>query len=334
MENTKYTDDKIDIWEDHIKELSPELLDILLQDQTTGKNILWCTKDYEHLGSGYFEQEEIKSSLITGNYANIIQPRAAKAQEVQQKRIRDKAEVFTPSWVCNAMCNMVDNARFGRENVFNIESEKAWTSTKDKIEFPTEQVKKWTDYVELNCLEITCGEAPYLTSRYDTVSGNYIDVPERIGVLDRKLRVVSENTETEADWLEWATIAVQSTYGFEWQGDNLLIARENILFDVCEYFEHKFKRQVETSRLVEFAKIISWNIWQMDGLKFVIPNSCTTKEIIEEDLFEKRVVSKCCEGCKKKDYKKHNGIYCKIKDWKENEILRFVDMLEKDDKNG
>ena len=27
-------------------------------------------------------------------------------------------------------------------------------------------------------------------------------------------------------------------------------------------------------------------------------------------------------------YKKHNGIYCKIMDWEENEVVRFVDILK------
>ena len=186
-------------------------------------------------------------------------------------------------------------------------------------------------------MEITCGEAPYLASRYDTVTGEYIEVPNRIGLLDRKLRVVAENTDSREDWLKWATVAVQSSYGFEWQGDNILIARENLLFDVAEHYEAKFHEKLETQDLVGFAKVIAWNIWQMDGLKFVIPNSCCTKEIIEEDLFESHVISKPCEGCKlgygEKSYFRHNGIYCKIRDWKENKTLRFVDIMKKGEKN-
>ncbi len=34
-----------------------------------------------------------------------------------------------------------------------------------------------------------------------------------------------------------------------------------------------------------------------------------------------------CEGCKKGDNRRYNGIYCRIKDWKTNKTLRFVDVV-------
>ena len=83
--------------------------------------------------------------------------------------------------------------------------------------------------MDVKRLEITCGEAPYLVSRYDTVTGRTIPISERVGLLDRKLRVVHENTGTEAEWKKWARRAVESVYGYEFQGDNLLLARENNL---------------------------------------------------------------------------------------------------------
>ena len=93
----------------------------------------------------------------------------------------------------------------------------------------------------------------------------------------------------------------------------------------CKY---KFQKDLSSKELIEFAKIIVWNIWQMDGLKFVIPNSCCKENKTEETLFETVTVATECEGCKKNIYKKHNGIYCKIMDWQENEIIRFVDILK------
>ena len=42
-------------------------------------------------------------------------------------------------------------------------------------------------------LDITCGEAPYLVSRYVRINGSAPTVPpvRRIGMLDRKLRIVN-----------------------------------------------------------------------------------------------------------------------------------------------
>ncbi len=64
----------IDIPEDSIRNLSPELLEILLKDKTTGRNILWCTTDYREKGEGFDERDEIISpgvlcgDLTYGNF--------------------------------------------------------------------------------------------------------------------------------------------------------------------------------------------------------------------------------------------------------------------------
>lgn len=323
----------IDIKENDLLKIDCSLLEILLKDKTTGKNIIWATDNYIRNGPAYNPDQEIKIDSIIGHHGSIIRPRTAKSKAEQQQRVRQKAEVFTPSWVCNLQNNLVDEEWFGHKGVFNVEKEKSWETTKEKIQFSDKKGKTWQDYVSSNRLEITCGEAPYITSRYDAVTGEYIDVPNRIGLLDRKLRVVNENTEFREDWLKWATVAVQSSYGFEWQGDNILIARENLLFTVAEHYEFNFGEKLSTQDLIGFAKVIAWNIWQMDGLKFVVPNSCCTEEIVEEDLFERRVISKPCIGCElgygEKSYFKHNGIYCIIRDWETNENIRFVDLLKK-----
>lgn len=317
----------IDIKENELLKIDKELLELLLQDKTTGRNIIWATGNYTKHGAQYAFEKPILVELVTSRSGSIIKPRTQKSKTEQQQRVRQKAEVFTQSWICNVQNNLVDEVWFGRKNVFNIKENRFWKTTKEKIIFPETGNRNWKDYVCSTRLEITCGEAPYITSRYDTVTGQYIEVPERIGFLDRKLRVVNENTESRKDWLNWAFKAVQSSYGFEWQGDNVLIARENVLFTVAEHYQQKFNENLSVKDLIGFAKIIVWNIWQMDGLKFVVPNSCTEKEVIEQDLFETRIISESCEGCKKNNPLKHNGIYCKIKDWKKNEIVRFVDLM-------
>lgn len=337
-------DPKADIKENDIYQLSPELLNTLLKDHTLSSkdkqvNIFWATDNYAHRGEGYQYNDPITIKAITGENGNVIVPRALKSRATQQRRSREMAEVFTPSWICNSMNNLVDNAWFGREGVFNQEIDNpdgthTWIVNPERVTFP--EGKTWRDYVGDNRLEITCGEAPFLISRYDTVTGEPIPVDRRIGLLDRKLRIVSENTETIEEWLDAARLAFKSTYGFEWQGDNIVLARESLLFTFIEYYYDKFSEMPDLSLLKEIGNIISWNIWQMDGLKGVIPNSCkaipipTTKSMFGDDEYDSAQQKfQECPGCKKKDIHAHNGIRCLIMDWEVNKPIEFVSLIRR-----
>ena len=319
----------IDIREDDLSAISPEVLATLLRDHTTGKNIFWATHDYEALGRAYDYHSEILPELITGEHGMVIRPRVLKSKENQTDRAKDMAEVFTPSWVCNAQNNLVDEAWFERKTIFNIEDSVShiWKSVTDKILFPNG--KTWKDYVRATRMEMTCGEAPYLVSRYDTTTGESIPLDQRIGLLDRKLRIVSENTESSGDWLDWAQTAYKNTYGFEWQGDNLLLAREALLWTFIEYYQAKFGKAPLVKSINYIAYIISWNLWQMDGLKGVVPDSCHT-EVEMVDLFSDEGREKPCQGCLEGGYYHHNGKYCLIRDWaNDKKIIRFIDLIKK-----
>ena len=98
-------EEKLDVIEEDIVQYSQELLNILLKDRTTKENIIWATSDYISHGELYATTEQIYASLITGVHSKLIQPRVAKAHEQKNSRTRDKAEVFTPSWICNAQNN-------------------------------------------------------------------------------------------------------------------------------------------------------------------------------------------------------------------------------------
>ena len=326
----------VDIREDDLRNISEEVLVALLRDHTTQKNIFWATHDYEELGSEYSYHSPILPELITGERGMVIRPRVLKSKEEQTARAKGKAEVFTPSWVCNAQNNLVDEAWFGRKNVFNTENHEnhTWRVNHNKIEFP--EGKTWKDYVRATRMEITCGEAPYLVSRYDTTTGEAIPLERRIGLLDRKLRVISENVDKSTEWLKWAQTAYMNTYGFEWQGDNLLLAREALLWSFIEYYKAKFGRQPQLKSMKYIAYIISWNLWQMDGLKGVVPDSCKdgVKEV-EHTLFGEQEKMIRCPGCQNDDIHKHNGTYCLIRDWgnkdpytgENNRKIRFVDLI-------
>ncbi|NBK98955.1 MAG: restriction endonuclease subunit M [Erysipelotrichia bacterium] len=299
----------IDIREDYLLK-KDDLLNILLQDKTTGNNILWATDSYEQKGKKFASFAPITSDLVTGKNRKLIQPRAVKSKEEQLLRTRDKAEVFTPLSIVKLMNEACDTKRVTKSN--------------------------WQEYVSLLKLEITCGEAPFIVSRYDPVSDKQELLPlkKRVGFLDKKLSFVSKYCNTQDEWIKWAKIAFQSSYGYEWQGDSLLIARENLLYTFIDYYKDKFKKNPSLEHQKEIAEIIVWNIFQMDGLKYVIPMSCKTEKIIirgEETLFGKEddyLIEQECESCANKTDKKHNGIYVKIMDWKKNKRKRFVDILK------
>ena len=323
---------KIDILEDDIADINPVILRLLLKDKTTKKNILWCTKDYESYGDEYDEQAEIKVELITGTFFNVIQPRAAKSKDLQERRIRKRAEVFTPLWICNEQNNQVDESWFGKPNVFNTPNGTSWITTKGTIPFDDKN-KTWKKYVNAKRLEITCGEAPYLVSRYDTTTGELIPINERIGLFDRKMRVVNENCSDKDTWLKWSIEALKSVYGYEFQGDSVLIARENLLYDYMDFYEARFEEKTPIFLLKEIANIIAWNIWQMDGLKCVVPFSCRDiKETYHqmnlfEDTEEEKIIR--CPGCEQDDMFSHTGIYCKIYDWTNlKKSIPFVEVLK------
>lgn len=331
-----------DVSETSLRELYPEVLDVLLRDHTTGRNIFWATDNYTELGKGFDYNSEILPKLITGKFGKVIRPRVQKDKELQTSRIRDMAEVFTPSWICNAQNNLVDNAWFGYVGAFNreintAEGEHTWEVNASPIKFPAD--KNWENYVKAVRMEITCGEAPYITSRYDTTTGEFIPIERRIGLLDRKLRVINENVHVSGEWLKACQEAYKSIYAFEWQGDNLLLAREAMLYTFIENYKLKFGREPKMASIRFIAYIISWNVWQMDGLKYVVPNSCHEIEDTQLSLFEDESSSKTlpCPGCTTNDYNRHNGIYCLIKDWwakdpttkKQGRKIEFRTLLKK-----
>lgn len=295
------------------------VLNILLQDKTTKQNIIWATDAYADHGPEFSDKSHIKPSAFNGYMPIELQPRIEKALDEQQARTRKKAEVFTPVWVCNYMNNVCDEEWFGRKNVFNTENEvdHTWAVTKEKITFPAK--KNWMQYVDSRRLEITCGEAPYLVSRYDAATGNLILPPKRrIGILDRKLRIVDENTTSEEEWLKWAARAYQASYGYEYQGDNLLIARINLMMTFDDYYRERWNKDPSITDLKKIANIIAWNVWQMDGLTDTVPLGKPGKINEQLSLFDLD-----------DSHKEEPAPFCKIRDWRADKTVMFASLKER-----
>ena len=206
------------------------LLDILLCDRTTDRNIIWASDDYGFAPTDPIRAEDVK----------LIKPRFMKSKADQNRRKKSRAEVFTSPSICKMQNDLV--------------------------------VDGWNEsFLDAKMLEITCGEAPYLVGRYNVVDGSPIEIPDRIGLLDHKLRLVNRLAEDQNDWCNLARRAYQSIYGYEFQGDNLLLARCNVLLTAEDYCREKFCESPPFEFLKELAEIVSWNLWQFDGIKNTVP---------------------------------------------------------------
>lgn len=237
------------------------------------RNIIWATASYASMGEYYADNAQMTVNALRNMGTGSIQPRILKAQEEQQKRTRAHGEVQTSAWICCMMNDHLDEEWFGSKDVFGILEGQTWTPAEGLIVFPKpgRRHASWKLYVDSRRLEITCGEAPFIVSRYDAATGDPIPIERRIGLLDRKLRIVGENTDNEQDWLKWAIRAIQSVYGYEYQGDNLLIARINVLLTFVEHMERMWQRRPTEQELKTVANVIAWNFWQMDGLTGTVP---------------------------------------------------------------
>lgn len=304
---------EVDIIENTIRRHN-DLLEILLLDRTRttkrkSHNILWMVDSY----AGHKAKDEIDIKDITGNNTYLIQPRIAKTKEEQKIRTKDKAEVFTPKEIVDEMNKQAD-----------------WNSG----HWPVSE-SNWRDYVLEKRLEITCGEAPFIVGRYNAANGKQVlKLSERVGFLDRKLQVVAKYASSKDEWLEWSLKAFECSYGYEWQGDNLLLARENLLHTFIDYWNDKFpedeinlERKVskeKTDILLKIAEIISWNIFQMDGINNIIPMSGVVENKNSEIpplllLF----------GEKPPKPKGKKPVYVKIMNWEKNKTEKFDDLTNR-----
>ena len=275
---------------------------------------MWATDAYKGKSGDYERNKEMTEALITGRNADVIKTRARKAMEQQSERTKQHAEVFTPLWIVQKMNDHADEVWFGCPNVFFQDG----TPT-ERVSFPKE--KTWQSYVDSRRLEITCGEAPYLVTRYDVETGEAIPIKQRVGILDRKLRAVTENALSESEWLKWAYRAMEATYGYEFQGDNVLIARVNLLMTFEEHLRARWNRKPTASEYFRAANIIAWNIWQMDGLAGTIPY-CKAEESKQLSMFEWLELEKRIREAA--DAQPH----CQIYNWRSREPLEYLSLQQ------
>lgn len=248
------------------------LLKVLLADRTLSRPIRWVTDGVSALGEGFGRWDAMTPARVRKAVAaGLLRPRAAKSLEERQARVRAHGEVFTPAWICRRMTDLADTPWF-REGAADA----------PETASPLREGLDWQAYVSLRRLEITCGEAPYLTARYDVDTGEPIPWAQRHGFLDRKLRVLP-HTLDRAAWTQWAGRAFAATYGYEYQGDNLFLARCNLLLTFEEAHRRRWGDAPTPETLAAVAETLSWNLWQMDGFTGTPP--AEAEPDLQGDLF-------------------------------------------------
>ena len=234
-------------------------------------SIIWASSNVSAFDSWYKPNSPLTEENV---YVCDLRPRVLKNISDKKGRTKNHAEVFTAAWTCNKIINSCDEQWFGRKNVFNTvdDKDKKWTET-DKIVFSNEDGKTWKDYIDTKFLEMTCGEAPFLVSRYDAATGKIIPIHKRIGIIDRKIRVINENTPniTKDKWINLVIRVYENTYGYEYQGDNLLVGRINLLLTFYDYYKDRWGEEPTVKELKSVAHKISWNLFQMDGFTYKVP---------------------------------------------------------------
>lgn len=291
MSKEKFIQDS-DIDEARILRNKKQLLDILLRDYTTGSNIKWGTDSYINHGSSFHDDQEITAGLITGWYDGFIRPRAEKNKDVQLKRQRNKAEVFTPSWIVKLQ---VDAA------------------LQDMQDLPL------VKFLQTKWIEITCGEAPYMVNRYDMDTGNVIPLNKRAGFVDTKFRRLNHEVQYEQEWIKLAIDIYKSSYGYEYQGDSLLLARENLMLTLIDNYFYMFGTFPEEQLILEVSKIVSFNVFQMDGLTYEIPYSAGGTSSVQLSLFDEL------------EEKSTEPQFATINYWKKGKKIDFRDLSERND---
>lgn len=245
-------------------ELYEELLKILLLDHSDPSR-----KKNIIWASGFRGDQNWSKAIGVGDVSSV-QPRAFKSLDEKMARVKTHAEVFTPFEVVSRMTQDLWQDWEGHSKTF---------------------------------LEIACGEAPFITSRYDAATGKPIPLEKRVGILDRKLQELACKVKDDEEWIEEGEEALKSVYGYEFQGDSLFIARVNVLDAFLENFYDRFKRLCDRDLLLKEANIVSWNFWQMDGRTLTPPDK-DNAAVTESNLFQQ-------------------GTPCRIRFWNQNTVTHF-----------
>ena len=93
----------------------------------------------------------------------------------------------------------------------------------------------------------------------------------------------------------------------------MFLARVNLVQSFIDYYTERFGKDPTRSMVKKIAIIVSWNIWQMDGLKDTAPFGIPEDEFEQLSMFETK-------------RKNDEPVYCNIKNWRSNKVIEYRSM--------
>lgn len=211
----------------------------LMADQTTGENITWGVQPsyIQRVAAHEFIKYQDLKRIARGHNRNVHYPLPSNYRYFINAGIPE--ELLNPNYVSDGSRKTITH----------------------EVSFLR---KKW--------MEADCAEGFTLATVYAPASGRILPVNERTGFIDIKLNLISRLCDSPDAWIILARYAVGSCYGFEVNGDNLFLTRINVLSSILDFFKNKFDSPLNFQEVEEFANIISWNIFQLDGYTHSIPH--------------------------------------------------------------
>ena len=97
-----------------------------------------------------------------------------------------------------------------------------------------------------------------------------------------------------------------------------LLTRVNLLLTYAEHLQARWQRKPTEEEMQPIAKIITWNVWQMDGLHLSVPGGKPQPEAEQLNLFSMFGTME----------EQTPAVSCKVKNWRSNKTQNFETIQE------
>ena len=226
-------------WQSMLQEIDESVLETLLTDKSTRRPLVWPSGP-EHPAAWMSRDDLLRPDK------NAEDPQAEQAEFLE--------------W--NRKLNSLDAAWFGHEPAFNTESASGWQTLSEPVAF--DDPFHWKKYVIRPVFLFQAGRGQALVFRPFALGAQPMPYEKRMGILDRRLRIISENTREESEWLRWAESALQSLYGTDSSPLSIFQARLSAIMAVREAYAQRFGAQLPVREEKYMVTTLCWNLFQMD----------------------------------------------------------------------